>query len=245
MVNLSLAPRMAEYADLAYATPDDIEQAIQADAFQFFSEDGTQAFVSITGTTATVSFRGTEPARREDWLDDLSFTKIRYRGGRVHEGFYAAAMRVAGQIIHFAARQDVEEWYITGHSLGGALAILFADHIDTQQVKGVYTFGGPRVGNREFAAWYNSRLGDVTVRFVNNNDVVTHSPPWFFFYKHVGKHLRYFDEGGGMFAFLKLSQMVWDMLGGRYFDLFEWGTDGIKDHSMTEYKSLVNLHLGD
>jgi len=70
--------------------------------------------------------------------------------------------------------------YITGHSLGGALAMLAGQYILSQDQKdykdrlSICTFAAPRVGNREFAQWFN----DVdVVRYVNSEDIVPSVPP--------------------------------------------------------------------
>lgn len=77
---------------------------------------------------------------------------------------------------------------ITGHSLGGALAILCA--VDFQQSFGnvdlVYTFGQPRVGNDKFAAYYTSIFGSNSFRLINYADTVVHSPPKAFGFLHHG-----------------------------------------------------------
>ncbi|HSU67742.1 MAG TPA: lipase family protein, partial [Tepidisphaeraceae bacterium] len=96
--------------------------------------------------------------------------------------------------------------WVTGHSLGGAMATLAALRLATEglDVRGVYTFGSPRVGNDEFYAKYSV----PHYRLVNNNDVVPHVPLEttlvglrLFTYKHVGT-LEYLDRngllGGGM-----------------------------------------------
>ena len=66
---------------------------------------------------------------------------------------------------------------MNGYSLGGALASLAALDItdNLEQVDSVYTFGCPRVGNSNFAAYYNSRVPN-TFRVVNNRDTVAHMP---------------------------------------------------------------------
>ena len=78
--------------------------------------------------------------------------------------------------------------WITGHSLGAALATLAADRY--RNVKGLYTYGSPRVGDKDFKK--NFRMN--TYRFVNNNDIVTKVPPAGM-YRHVGE-LRHIDGDG-------------------------------------------------
>ncbi|KAL2902994.1 Phospholipase A1-Ibeta2 chloroplastic [Bienertia sinuspersici] len=68
---------------------------------------------------------------------------------------------------------------ITGHSLGAALAVLVADEISTCAPEvppvAVFSFGGPRVGNRAFADRIKSNNVKV-LRIVNNQDMITRVP---------------------------------------------------------------------
>ncbi|KAI3968299.1 hypothetical protein MKW92_032358 [Papaver armeniacum] len=71
---------------------------------------------------------------------------------------------------------------ITGHSLGAALSVLAADEIkksvaDAPPVA-VFTFGGPRVGNRGFANRIKSN-GVKVLRIVNSQDMITRVPGMF------------------------------------------------------------------
>lgn len=71
---------------------------------------------------------------------------------------------------------------ITGHSLGAALALLIGDELSTcapdMPPVAVFSFGGPRVGNRGFANRVNSNNVKV-LRVVNSQDVVTRVPGMF------------------------------------------------------------------
>lgn len=71
---------------------------------------------------------------------------------------------------------------ITGHSLGAALALLAADELsmcDTNMPPiAVYSFGGPRVGNRGFANRI-TKNGVKALRVVNSQDVITRVPGMF------------------------------------------------------------------
>ena len=63
--------------------------------------------------------------------------------------------------------------YITGHSLGGALALI-ATKLVAPDVNGAcYTFGAPRVGNYE----YFRKIKTPVYRVVNSADVVPRVPP--------------------------------------------------------------------
>ncbi|KAK3224983.1 hypothetical protein Dsin_004845 [Dipteronia sinensis] len=68
---------------------------------------------------------------------------------------------------------------VTGHSLGAALALLVADELSTcaPQVPpvAVFSFGGPRVGNRGFSSRINANNVKV-LRIVNNQDLITRVP---------------------------------------------------------------------
>ncbi|KNC75696.1 hypothetical protein SARC_11785 [Sphaeroforma arctica JP610] len=86
--------------------------------------------------------------------------------------------------------------FITGHSLGGALATLCAYEFSrvfagAELALTVYTFGSPRVGNHQYAWLYNERIPN-TYRIVNDGDPITALPPkiagtaFLNTYKHVG-----------------------------------------------------------
>ena len=63
--------------------------------------------------------------------------------------------------------------YFTGHSLGGALAILAATLISPTRHGAVYTFGAPRVANYKF--FFGLKM--PIFRVVNSADIVPRVPP--------------------------------------------------------------------
>ncbi len=66
---------------------------------------------------------------------------------------------------------------MTGHGLGGALAVIAATDIKQlyQNADAVYTFGQPRVGNDQFASYYSKTVPE-TYRIINYADIVPHLP---------------------------------------------------------------------
>jgi hypothetical protein len=84
---------------------------------------------------------------------------------------------------------------ITGHSLGGAIATLFAVKLRYKYPDIVYNhldrivlFGCPSVGLQKFKSYYRE-LNERTIRIVNGSDIVPLTPP--FFYEHVGSSIWY------------------------------------------------------
>ena len=87
--------------------------------------------------------------------------------------------------------------YLTGHSLGGALAMMataeLSNHEDDKlrdSIAACYTFGSPKVGNRSFDQFVKVPLYRVT----NGIDLVPAVPLWFG-YRQVGD-TRYFGRLG-------------------------------------------------
>lgn len=68
--------------------------------------------------THWLTFRGSEHWR--DWFYNLSFAPYRYHGRVYHRGFFLSYLSIRDQLLN--AIEDIEELYIAGHSLGGALA---------------------------------------------------------------------------------------------------------------------------
>ena len=81
--------------------------------------------------------------------------------------------------------------FVTGHSLGGALAIIAAERIRCElkiEASAVYTFGAPRVGSPAFARSYNAGgLGERIYRLIHGLDIVRTLPPSRLGFRHAGR----------------------------------------------------------
>jgi hypothetical protein len=138
-----------------------------------------------------------------DWVTNVQVLPVPYdHQGLVHQGFLQALDDVWEPVkTHLALLRQPgsppRTLWITGHSLGGALAILAADYARQAglPVQGVYTFGSPRMGDRGFKQEYTqSGLAQKTYRMINNHDPVPRVPPPIL-YTHVGA-LHYLDNAG-------------------------------------------------
>jgi hypothetical protein len=145
------------------------------------------AYVVRSGGLAIIVFRGTEPVNLVSWLTDADvITRDVPRNweaaGKVHRGFLANLEAVwDGLQAGLADAPPLEAVYVTGHSLGGAMAILTAARLlrthYEQKLKGIYTYGQPAVGDHAFANWGAKHIGDRLFRHIYNHDLVPHLPP--------------------------------------------------------------------
>ena len=145
-------------------------------------ENGRQlpfGFVATKGSDAYVVIRGTQQPL--EWLDDATIPQISFRAGwgRTTLGFNNIYKQLsAGILATMGSLQSrgFTEIYVTGHSLGAALAHLAAaDIFIGLGIKPVsYTFSGPRTGDCAFANACDSHL--QTWRIFNTEDIVPTLP---------------------------------------------------------------------
>lgn len=162
-----------------------------------------------------VAFRGTDSRSLRNWLQDLNSVQERkalpYRGAMnatVHKGFYEA---YHGSILQDQLRdiaRNVHEtdphmrFYIVGHSLGAALAQLYAldvfVHYNITNME-VHTFGSPRVGNDAYAEFFNKTV-PRSIRMTHQSDIVPSLPPVSLGFHHVPREVWSFDVDIGTLA---------------------------------------------
>jgi triacylglycerol lipase len=146
------------------------------------------------------TFAGSDPAKPQDWITDFEAMPS---PDDLHSGFEQAVETVWPVIQTALAHRTApsQPLFFTGHSLGGALAILAASRAplepNVQQVV-AYTFGSPRTGGEIFFDDYSPRLGDSTFRFIHGADIVPTVPlTLLHVYRHVGQAVQ--CRSGGPF----------------------------------------------
>jgi triacylglycerol lipase len=200
--NLGTAGALIWMSQLAYETTDPDKVSDILGSWQLRCDGIVQGLVRsvlpiadthavvASGRGATIlSFAGTDPVSLANWVSDFNF---RAGAGGIADGFHQAFDAVQKQVFALA-RTANQPLFVTGHSLGGALAVIAAQALQSSgfDVAGVYTFGMPRPGDEAFArVSYDPLLGSRTYRLVHGNDIVPTVAPSTLGPRHVGRLLR-------------------------------------------------------
>jgi hypothetical protein len=153
----------------------------------------TRGIIGTRPNAIVLAFGGTDPAVWENLATDFRLRPD--PGTDTHIGFQTATDGVGDEIdgAVTSSRQLDRPLFITGHSLGAAIAALAANRAAQAGAppKAVYTYGMPRVGGAQFSTAYdNGVLGPVTYRLVHGLDVVARVPMSGIGFRHVGRVLQ-------------------------------------------------------
>jgi hypothetical protein len=165
---------------------------------KLISVDNTQVYVAENDQALVVGFRGSEAPTTLDGLKDWLLTNANNYlilpegksgtefaaagvGARFHRGFLDALAMVWDRLfaaIDQAMKAKERPLWITGHSLGGAIALLAAwrFHRNFLAVHEIITFGAPMIGNEAAAKAFEREFSGKIYRYVDLEDVVPHLP---------------------------------------------------------------------
>lgn len=169
-----------------------------------------------------IVFRGSDEI--EDWGINVRVYQNEFNdNGKVHRGFRKAYLSVREELFCKLENNTLPA-FITGHSLGAALAILATSEIcEKAYFNACYTFGSPRIGNPDFV---NSIQTEAIYRIVNNSDVITTIPIDFanIIYQHIGKAIL-IDENGKLYS---------DLNEDAVYEHQKSKLEGLKDYALSK-----------
>lgn len=261
---------LATACDLAYF-PQDQGQAEFAAKLglnaKLISVDNTQCYVGENDSVIVLAFRGSETPNSLDGFKDWLLTNAKNFlvlpagrigtdfvaagvGARFHSGFMESLEEIWAplfQAVEAAVTKKDRPFFVTGHSLGGALALLAAWRLQRQMipVHAVYTFGAPMVGNDIAAKAFEKEFPNRIFRYVDSGDMVPALPTISMFSNEYWHCLTEVIVGGTTHASdsikalasgspdASMSQAVMD-------GVWNKATSGIQKHLMGNYISQIN-----
>lgn len=179
-------------------------------ADHFYSDPDTDLqcgiYIDDEKRIVVASFRGT--TSKEDKMTDLEIQKTKYFGKiRVHTGFYnqlfksCVYQQFLDEFISIVGSTNYDV-YVTGHSLGAALASLFTFRLSCSLDRCInnITFASPKVGNYYWKKAFDTNINIKNLRVMVSSDPIPLTP--FINYYHVngvlclnsGKILWYIDD---------------------------------------------------
>jgi hypothetical protein len=266
------AQALAVASDLAYLAQAEGGPAYRKDLdleARLISVGHTQAYVATNDDHVVVAFRGTESPLTLDGLKDwlladaanlLIMPEGRLGtdfvaagvGARFHQGFLGALVEV-WDAVHESVQAEMKKkerpLWLTGHSLGGALAVLagWMLHRKFVSVHQIYTYGAPMVGNAEATKAIDKEFPDKIYRYVNAPDPVPKLPTLSLLANQYSHCLKEMPLGAAAAAesaadFFKgmAGKTVDGVLHATLIrDLWKGVMDRISAHFMDRYRALI------
>jgi hypothetical protein len=190
--------------------------------------------------TQTISIRGTANTSNVWQDEDIAMLLNELLGINLHRGFHDDAIEIHADVKPYLKRDYSTR--ITGHSLGGAVAMVLAMFLveDGFEVDRLVTFGQPKVTDQGGS---NSVRTSIT-RVAHDKDVVPMIPPSGFFfegsYQHVGPEVIL--RGGPEYVYLDTHDADRLSVGEFWRNIAHFSMD---DHHMGSYLSNIEEKVRD
>ena len=233
--------------------------------------NNTQAYVASNDSHIVVAFRGSEGPNSIDGLKDWLMTNAMNFlvqptgarsteflaagvGARWHQGFVNAITDIWDALYaEVDAQMKTKErcFWITGHSLGGALALMGSWLFlrKTMNPHQIYTYGAPMVGNSVVAEAFNREFGGKIFRYMNSPDPVPLLPMM----SMVANEFAHCDKGivlGDAAHAANLIEYIKQTGGGVFEGVLSgeigekvWGAmkDRLMAHLLNDYRELLKV----
>jgi triacylglycerol lipase len=174
---------LAMLSDIAYRPPVEAEEEISRLGFSGIMplvENSMMGYVVWDGETVVIVFRGTNQYEAADWAVNFRDKTVGTSEGGIHTGFWFAYQSLKPQVLKVLGKIKPKHLWITGHSLGGAMALACAIDLSLYEhmtFDGLVTFGQPRVVRTDLAQHVDTAFVGRYARFVVGDDIVARIPP--------------------------------------------------------------------
>jgi len=203
-----------------------------------------EAMIISTPKYIIICFRGTDRVANKvpivgntihqwgEWLQtDINAIQVSppsnfgFRTGKVHAGFNSSLLynppgniSFLDSIVNVLNRRNVasKKLWITGHSLGSAMATLCAAYLKKAkniEPFGIYVYASPHVGDANFVSQVNDMFpGGRFQRFDFIDDPITLLPAYFMRYQRAGIRNRYSRESGSSNYYYNTNENAGDQI---------------------------------
>lgn len=168
---------------------------------EWFKTEHFEGFISSDDQTVVLVFRGTQSNWQTleafsnslgQWLTNSNFRQVNSATGRIHKGFNEELNSGFDKIKSLLRKHGVKNKFliISGHSAGGAMAILAGDRLYRELGTSnalVCTFSAPKVGDLQFAKSYPIEH----IRIEAKNDLVPFFPLHPAAYNFIGEAILF------------------------------------------------------
>jgi hypothetical protein len=267
------ARALALASDLAYLPEAEAAPLFQAELgldARLITAGTTQAYLAVNDKHIVVAFRGTELPNTIEGLKDTLLTDALNLlmvpegrlgtdfaaagvGARFHKGFIAALGTVWDQLlaaVEAELKKAERPLWITGHSLGGALALLAAwlFHRKFLSVHQVYTYGAPMIGNAAASAAFDKEFQGKIFRYINPGDPVPKLPMFSLLandYGHCLKEMVLEAPAVQALADVPAEEAGAALDAARLEALWASAQARVASHSLAHYRELLSKLFGD
>lgn len=245
-IDFTRLAEFAEYANAAYLSKEEIRERLKQNNFDItryniLPESQVSYFLATDDVSKTqlIAVRGTSNIENAIVDIALQLKQDEHTGLRLHAGFASAARQIY---------TDIQPWLkkeysinITGHSLGGAVALILAKYLDSDsyRVDQVITFGQPKVTNLAGAKSFEHLN---IIRVVTPLDLVPLVPPFdpmdinnLDIYWHCGQEVLLLSD-----IKYSLLEGMNSMLRTTKFTQKRLSEDNLQNHRMALYLKLLN-----
>jgi len=224
--------RMAECSKLAYQEEHVLKNHLKDGQMElkFIRDKDPQFFLAEHAHYVVLAFRGTESDNIRDIITDLSIKRQSTKQGKIHTGFLNSYCRVHHQLSSYL-KNTKKPIYITGHSMGAALAVIATAQLSSFTLSACYNFGSPHIGSPEF----DSHLKVPVYRIVNVGDIVPSLLNLHMGYYHPG-YTYYLTKDSQLTRSLGISQRFSNFVTHQKYKLLKKNQkDLLANHSILEY----------
>lgn len=243
-INFKEILEYAQLSSLAYAS-DNVIRAIHPNAI-IKEVDDLQLKVFIipdnVNSVYWISCRGT--ANTENIWVDLKYTKTKQNLCDVplHEGFYTSAVAIYDKILRDLPN-NTYKIRLTGHSLGGAIAVILAMLLSKiRTIDKCITFGQPKVTDKAGVKLYSWL---PLLRVVEDEDSVPLIPPLTLWtalnygpYRHLGHALVLLEDDSYEYLDEPQAESIW-----RSSFWLKLGQQKTEEHRIIDYIDNIKLKI--